>query len=202
MQTATSASAVRLRGKSVTIEGASYTLEFTAFHSTMYVCDDVQGATTSQLIKAMDRPPLATEYGIGLVRQQNNGPVAAFTFDPPMEDCLEFTLKVDGKLFKFKPAQSKCCLCEARHESYPWECDQLVIEKRIAPPGGYLPGFEKELSHLQLRFVSVKDSEVGASIYPGDGMYNSLVTWNQMKDDLAAARANNEHKYLGQSREK
>jgi hypothetical protein len=93
--------ALKQRGASVMIKGASFTLEFTCYHCIVYVCRDVGGVSTPQLIESMGHRPLADKHGIELLRQCNDGPYAALKFDKPLVNYSSFILAVDARRLSF-----------------------------------------------------------------------------------------------------
>ncbi|KAH5617577.1 hypothetical protein HBI23_253450 [Parastagonospora nodorum] len=121
-------------GKAINIDGKEHRLEYTDHHSRYFVCPDVQGFTTTQILELIDKLKVAETVPIGLHRQRNIGPVVAIHFSEPLKDAFEIKLEYsEGRFLRFRRASSECLLCNEAHDVTT--CMDMVEERPMKSPG-------------------------------------------------------------------
>jgi len=117
----------------VQLNDTEYLLENTDCHSTIFVCTDIQGTTTSALLEKL-KTLIFLREGISLSvhRQHKNGPIIVIKFSAPL-NLSGFTVLLDcsrlpeyaGHNAQFVQAQASCELCR-ESEHFIGDCDQFT----------------------------------------------------------------------------
>tara|TARA_R110002003_G_scaffold101_2_gene8095 strand:+ start:502 stop:1314 length:813 start_codon:yes stop_codon:yes gene_type:complete len=175
-----------LRGQPFTFQGEKYHFEYTTFHSKAFVCHDVMGLTTNEVLLGLDALDLAETETIGVFRQKDNGPVLALYFSEPLKATFWFEVKVDRHVLRFRRACSFCLICGSQHE-VP-DCVQMAEVREPTRPGGTFVLYKQQVLHERkvLGKLINKISETDWDKHPVEAAqaYDSVQTWAWLNKEI------------------
>jgi hypothetical protein len=167
-------------------QGEKYHFEYTTFHSKAFVCHDVMGLTTKEVLLGLDALTLAETETIGVFRQKDNGPVLALCFSEPLKETFWFEVKVDRHVLRFKRACSFCSICGSQHE-VP-DCVQMAEVREPTRPGGNHVLYKQQVLHEKevLKKLINDIPEADWDKHPGEAAqaYASVQTWIWLKEQI------------------
>jgi hypothetical protein len=176
-------------GKHITDLGL---LEYTDCYSTVFVCKDVHGLPTRTILENLDRQPVAAEMGIGLRRQEGNGPLIAIEFEQPLSGHYSgFDLNIlnSGQhicSLRFDRASFKCELCSTHNDHPIKECDRITVEKELSRPDGFMVHRREELEQIGLLEDAIPGTEASAIL--DDTIQENRLLINTIINDMKTAR--------------
>jgi hypothetical protein len=148
--------AKKMWGSHVEIDGDTYTLESTLGHSPDYVCSDVRGTSTTDILAALDKSEIAAIESIAVYRQKSNGPlVAIHVGERPQTAMFSITLIChNGIKLEFVRANAACLFCKEQHCLSACKT-HMVMERSLTSPGGKIVLYQEVVGKLAIELGGI-----------------------------------------------
>lgn len=180
---ASAALAQQHRGQSLQLSGSNYRLEYTNSHSRNFICYDIGGLQTDEIVTALEETRYVVTEPTGFIfRQRYNGPVVALHFDEAPLKLFSIEIRLGHLRFEFCRAISTCVLCQEQHEVTA--CPEMVNEQKAVVFTEVFHNRKEQITkELYDNLKVLKCGESSDDIL--SRLHDCRARWNKIQEELA-----------------